>query len=284
MKKGAVLSILVAVVLLAVAVIAEAQQPKKIPRIGYLATRSGPGPNDQAFQQGLRELGYVEGQNIVIERRWAGNLDRLPSLAAELVLIKVDIIVTSGSTSTRAAKQATVTIPIVMAQDPDPIGNGFIASLARPEGNITGLSNLNRELSGKRLELLKEIIPRLSRLAVFGTTGLSWQRTRIERQVEAAAGAFGIKLQSFDCLSSNDIETAFRAASRERADAVLVLPGPVFNSHQTKIAELAVKHRLPATYNSPEYVEGGGLMSYGASIPRLISAHCHLRRQNSQRR
>jgi putative tryptophan/tyrosine transport system substrate-binding protein len=266
MKKGAVLSILVAVVLLAVAVIAEAQQPKKIPRIGYLATRSGPGPNDQAFQQGLRELGYVEGQNIVIERRWAGNLDRLPSLAAELVSLKVDIIVTSGSTSTRAAKQATVTIPIVMAQDPDPIGNGFIASLARPEGNVTGLSNLNRELSGKRLELLKEIIPRLSRLAVFGTTAFPGNAQGL-REVEAAAGAFGIKLQSFDCLSPNDIETAFRAASRERANAVLVLPGPVFNSHQTKIAELAVKHRLPATYNSPEYVEGGGLMSYGASIP-----------------
>jgi len=266
MKKTAVLSILCVAVLLA-AVITEAQQTTKVARLGYLATRSGPGPNDHAFEQGLRELGYLEGQNILIERRWAGgNPDRIPSLAAELVRLKVDMIVTSGSTSTHAAKKATATIPIVMAQDPDPIGNGFIASLAHPGGNITGLSNVNRELSGKRLELLREIVPRLSRLAVFGTTAFPGNAQGL-KEVEAAAAAFGVKLQYLDCLGSEDIDIAFRAPSQEQAGAILVLPGPIFNSHQTKIADLAVKNRLPATYNSPEYVEGGGLMSYGASIP-----------------
>jgi putative ABC transport system substrate-binding protein len=214
-------------------------------------------------------LGYVEGQNIVLERRWAGgNPDRLPSLAAELVRLKVDLIVTSGSTSTRPAKEATVTIPIVMTQDPDPIGNGFVASLARPGGNITGLSNLNRELSGKRLELLKEIVPRLSRVAVFGTTAFPANAQGL-REVKAASATLGLKLLSLDCLNAKDIETAFRAASKERTGAVLVLPGPIFNTHQITIADLAVKNRLPATYNSPEYVEGGGLMSYGASIPDM---------------
>ncbi len=250
-------------------VTAQAQQLAKIPRVGYLATRSGPGPNDQAFQQGLHELGYVEGQNIFLERRWAGgDPGHLPSLAAELVDLKVEIIVTSGSTATRAAKKATTTIPVVMAQDPDPIGNGFIASLAQPGGNVTGLSNLNRELSGKRLELLKEIVPRLSRMAVFGTTAFPGNVQGLI-EVEAAAGAFGIKLQSLNCLSPKDIENAFRAAAKDRADAVLVLPGPVFNTQQAKIAALAVKNRLPTTYNSPEYVEAGGFMSYGASITDL---------------
>jgi putative ABC transport system substrate-binding protein len=212
-------------------------------------------------------LGYIEGQNIIVERRWAGgNLEHLPSLAAELLRQRVDIIVTSGSPSTRAAKNATATIPIVMAQDPDPIGNGFITSLAQPGGNVTGLSNVNRELSGKRLELLKEIIPRLSRIAVFGTAVFPGN-TQGLKEVEAAAGAVGVKLQYIDCLSSQDIETAFRASIREHADAVLVLPGPVFNSNQTKIADFAVKNRLATTYNSPEYVDVGGLMSYGASIP-----------------
>ena len=147
----------------------------------------------------------------------------------------------------------------IMAQDPDPIGNGFIASLAHPGGNITGLSNVNRELSGKRLELLREIVPRLSRLAVFGTTAFPGNAQGL-KEVEAAAAAFGVKLQYLDCLGSEDIDIAFRAASKEQAGAILVLPGPIFNSHQTKIADLAVKNRLPATYNSPEYVEGGGLM------------------------
>jgi len=243
-----------------------AQEAKKVARIGYLSTRSGPGPNDRSFQQGLRKLGYVEGQNIFIETRWAGgNANRLPQLAAELVQLKVDIIVTSGSTATRAAKEATINIPIVMTQDPDPVRNGFVASLARPRGNITGLSNLNRELSGKRLELLKEIVPRLSRIAVFGTTDFPGNAQELN-EVKAGAEALGVKLQNLNILSSGDIEAAFRAAARERADAVLVLPGPVFNAQRTELATLASKNRIPATYNSPEYVEAGGLMSYGASI------------------
>ena len=160
-------------VLLALSFPSEAQQPTKIPRIGFLAgaSPSAYSARIEAFRQGLRELGYVEGKNIVIEWRYAeGKLDRLPALAAELVRLKVDVIVTAGPTATRAAKEATVTIPIVMAQDTDPVGNGFVASLARPGGNITGLSTLAPELSGKRLELLKEIVPKLSRVAVLGTS------------------------------------------------------------------------------------------------------------------
>ena len=172
MKKAAVPSILVAVVLLALGVIAEAQQPAKIPRIGFLfrGSLSANPVRIEAFRQGLRELGYVEGKNIIIESRYAeGKLDRLPALAAELVRLKVDVIVTAGPPSTRAAKEATTTIPIVMTNDPDPVGSGFVASLARPGGNITGLS-LRPGAKRKRLELLKEIVPKLSRVAVFGNS------------------------------------------------------------------------------------------------------------------
>ena len=231
-----------------------------------MSTRSGPGLNDRAFQQGLRELGYVEGQNIVIESRWAkGDAGRLPQFAAELVRLKPGLIVTSGSTATRAAKDATITIPIVMTQDPDPVGNGFVTSLARPGGNITGLSNLNRELSGKRLDLLKEIIPKLSRMAVFGTAAFPGNAQELN-EVKTAADAVGVKLQNLNIVNSEDINSGFQAAIKERADAVLVLPGPVFNAQRQQLATLAAKNRLPATYNSPEYVEAGGLMSYGASI------------------
>jgi len=182
MKRAAVPSILVVVVLLAAVVIAEAQQPKKVPRIGYL-TGVSPSTNSarhEAFRQGLRELGYVEGKNIVIEWRSAeGKFDRLPALAAELVRLKVDIIVTGGGATIRAVKEATTAIPIVMAQEGDPVGNGFVASLARPGGNITGLSSLAPELSGKRLELLKEIIPRISRVAVFVIRELYAQQEKL---------------------------------------------------------------------------------------------------------
>ncbi len=190
----------------------------------------------------------MEGKNIVIEWRYAeGKLDRLPALAAELVRLKVDVIVTVGPTATRAAKEATSTIPIVMTQDTDPVGNGFVASLARPGGNITGLSTLAPELSGKRLELLKEIVPKLSRVAVFGTSTNPGNAQAL-KEMELAAGAFGVKLQYLDVLNPKDIETAFRAASKGRADAVLMLAGPVVSSQRTQIAELAVKSRLPAIY------------------------------------
>ena len=222
-----------------------------------------------AFQQGLRELGYVEGKNIVIERRHGeGKLDRLPELAAELVRLNVDVIVTSGPTATRPAKGATSTIPIVMTFDDDPVGSGFVASLARPGGNITGLSTLAPEISGKQLELLKEIVPRLSRVAVFGTSTRQGTAQAL-KEMELAAGAFAVKLQYLDIEDPKDTETAFRAASKGRADALLVLQSPVFNSQRAQIADLAQKSRLPAAYPRREFVEDGGLMSYGASISDL---------------
>ena len=192
----------------------------------------------------------MEGKNIVIEYRYAeGKLDRFPALAAELVRLKVDVIVTAGPAPTRSAKEATATIPIVMALDDDPVGNGFVASLARPGGNITGLSSLAPEISGKRLELLKEIVPKLSRVAVLGNS-TSPGNAQSLKEIELAAGAFGVQLQYLDVLSPKDIETAFRAASKGRADAVLVLASPVFNSQRKQIADLAVKSRLPAIYHS----------------------------------
>jgi len=254
--------------LFALSVSAQAQQAGKIPRIGYLAASSlsGQSARIEAFRQGLRELGYVEGKNIVIEYRSAeGKLDRLPALAAELVRLKVDIIVTGGPIPTRVAKGATSTIPIVMTQDVDPVGTGLVASLARPGGNITGLSTLAPELSGKQLELLKETIPKLSRVAVFGTSTRAGNAQALE-EIELAAKAFGVKLQYLDVLGPKDIETAFRAASKGRADAVLMMvAGGIANSQRTQIAELAVKSRLPAIYDRSEFVDDGGLMSYGAN-------------------
>jgi putative tryptophan/tyrosine transport system substrate-binding protein len=251
---------------------ADAQQPAKIPRIAYLTGASLPSmpARIEAFRQGLRELGYVEGKNIFIEWRAAEEkLDRLPELAAELVRLKADIIVTAGSSPTRAAKEATNTIPIVMAQDPDPVGSGFVASLARPGGNITGLSALAPELNGKRLELLKETVPKLSRVAVFGTSTQPGNAQSL-KEAELVAKAFGVKLQYLDVLSSKEIATAFRAATKGRADAVLMLlPARVASSQRTQMAELAVKSRLPAIYDRSEYVEAGGLMTYGVNFSDL---------------
>jgi ABC-type uncharacterized transport system substrate-binding protein len=219
----------------------------------------------EAFRQGLRELGYVEGKNIVIEYRSAeGKPDRLPAVAAELARLKVDVIVTTGPSVTRAAKEATSTIPIVMTNDNDPVGNRFVASLARPGGNITGLATLSPELSGKRLELLKETVPRLSRVAVLGTSTVPGYAQAL-RETELAARAFKVKLQNLDVLDPKDIETAFRAASKEHADAVLVLTGLIFNNQRTQVVDLAVKNRLPAIYINTVFVEDGGLMSYGVS-------------------
>jgi len=225
----------------------------------------------EAFRQGLRQLGYVEGKNIVIEWRFAeGNPDRTPTLLADLVRLKVDVIVTGGSGVTRRAKEATSTIPIVMAQDFDPVRNGFVASLARPGGNITGLATLRPELSGKQLELLKEIIPKLSRVAFFGTSTNPGNAEAL-KETELAAGVFGVKLQYVDVLSPKDIEAAFRAAVKGQADAALwQVQGSVSSSRRPEIAELAVKNRLPAIYNNPTEVEpGGGLMSYGVNLPDL---------------
>jgi putative ABC transport system substrate-binding protein len=250
---------------------AEAQKPKEVIRLGSLLASSASIEKNriEAFRRGLRELGYVEGKNILIEWRYANlKFDRLPDLAAELVRLKVDIIVTGGSTSTRAAKQGTTTIPIVMAGAVDPVGEGFVASLSRPGGNITGLSVLAPEISGKQLELLKEIVPRLSRVAVF------WQstnpaNTQMLKEVELAAGALRVKLQQVDILGANDIEGAFRAASKGRADAVLVLASPISVNQRTQIADLAIKSRLPGIYDRREFVDDGGLMSYGTKFSDL---------------
>jgi putative tryptophan/tyrosine transport system substrate-binding protein len=252
--------------------LAQAQLPTKISRIGYLdgAFPSTNAARIDAFRQGLRELGYVEGKNIVIESRHAeGKLDRLPALAAELVSLKVEVLVMGGGgASTGSGKEATKTIPIVMVAAVDPVGQGFVTSLARPGGNVTGLSTLSPEISGKRLELLKEIVPKLSRAAVLGTsTGTATALSL--KEVEPAAGALGVKLQFVDVLGPKDIQTAFQAASKGRAEGVLVLTGPVINLQRKQIAELAAKNRLPAIYPFPDYVEAGGLMSYSANIVDL---------------
>ena len=263
---------LLATVLLTTASLAEAQQPTKVPRIGYLAgiTAEAQSARIEAFRQGLRELGYVEGKNIVIESRYAeGKSDRLPTLAAELVRLKVDVILAAGSSDTRAAKEATSTIPIVMAAAGDPVASGFVASLARPGGNITGLSILAPEMSGKQLELLKEIVPKLSRVAVLGTSTTPGTPQAL-RETELAAGALAVKLQYLDVLDSKDIETGFLAASKGRAHALLALGSPILNSHRTQIIELAAKGRLPAIYNVSEFVEAGGFMTYGVTWTDLF--------------
>jgi putative ABC transport system substrate-binding protein len=212
----------------------------------------------------------VEGKNVTTEWLYAeGKLDRLPALAAELVRLKVDVIVSAGPTVTRPTKEATVTIPIVMALDDDPVGSGFVASLARPGGNITGLSTLAPEISGKQLELLKEVIPKLSRVAVIGNSTRAGNAQML-KETELAAGALRVQLQYLDVPNPKDIEAAFQASSRGRADAVLVLTSPVFLTQRTHIAELAVKNRLPTIYSWPENVEDGGLMTYSVSITDLF--------------
>src|SRR5215472_8819172 len=231
-RKTVLESILFAGALLAIAVTVEAQQPKKTPRIGYFigSSPSADAARYEAFRQSLRELGYVEGKNIVIEGRSAeGKSDRFPALVAELVRLKVDVILTSGADTTRAAKEATTTIPIVFAQDGGPVANGFVASLARPGRNITGLSTLSPELNGKRLELLKEIVPQLSRVAILGTSTIPGQ-ARFLKETEPAAGALRLQLQFLDVLDPKDIETAFRAASKGRVDGLVVMSGPVLVS------------------------------------------------------
>jgi ABC-type uncharacterized transport system substrate-binding protein len=272
MNKAGWSSILVATLVLVFGVAAEAQQPMKIPRVGWLSggSLSNSSFRQQAFRQGLRELGYVEGKNIAIEWRFSeGKADRLPGLAAELARLKVDVIVTAGPIPTRFAKEATSTIPIVMTQDSDPVANGFVSSLARPGGNITGLATLRTELSGKQLELLKEIFPKLSRVAVFGTSTYPGNAQAL-KEIELAAKAFGVQLQYLDVLGPKDIETAFRAASKGRAEAVLMMvTGVVTNSERPRIAELAVKSRLPAMYRNREDVEAGGLMTYGVNLNDL---------------
>ena len=252
--------------------VAEAQQPGKVPRIGLLGggSASAAAGRIDAFRQGLRDLGYVEGKTIVIEQMWAeGKLDRIPALAADLVRLKVDAIVSAGPTVTRACKDANITTPIVMGFDDDPVGSGLVASLARPGGNITGLSSLSPGLSAKQLELLKEIIPRLSRVAVLGSL-IHPGTAQSLKEMELAARAFKVQLHYFNVVEPNTIDTAFGAARKERADAVLVLTSVVTTTQREKIIDLAVKNRQPAIYFTAEWVEAGGLLAYGANFIDLF--------------
>jgi putative ABC transport system substrate-binding protein len=240
---------------------AEAQQPGRVRRIGYLSGGSRLSGNTEAFRQGLRELGYVDGKNVVIEWRVAdGNPGLRSGHAAELARLNVEVIVTSSATDTRAAKAASATIPIVMGQGDDPVKLGFVESLARPGGNITGLATLSPEISGKRLEVLKDIVPKLYRIAVFGTSRSASNAQELS-ELELAAGAMGIRVQYFDVLAPRDMETAFRAAVKERSDAVFMNVSGSIGIQQEEVAELAVKNRFPATYHRRSWVEAGGLTS-----------------------
>jgi putative tryptophan/tyrosine transport system substrate-binding protein len=244
----------------------------KVPRIGLLVVGSAVSVSSRvdAFRQGLRERGYVEGKNIVIEYRYGdGKPDRMAEQAADLVQQKVNIIVTAGSQATRPAKEATNTIPVVMAQDNDPVGSGFIDSLAKPGGNITGLANLTTELSGKQLETLREVLPKLSRLAVLRDLTEPGNPQAV-RETDRTARAFNIERYYLDVRIVTDIEPAFAAAAKKHIEALFVLPSAVFNSNRKQIVDLAAKHRWPGMYPRVEYVEDGGLMTYGASTTDLF--------------
>ena len=253
--------------ILALCVSAEAQQPKKLPRIGMLMSSSASSQKSRLddFRDGLRELGYVERQNILIEYRYAnGKLDQLPALVAELVGLKVELIVTTGNEAVQAAKNTTQTLPIVMAFSGDPVAAGFVASLSRPGGNITGLSRINVELTAKQLELLKETIPRVVLVAVlFNPEGRVPELAL--KDAKAAATPLGLKLQTLQVQASNDLEIAFRSAASERANAMLVLSGGFLGFRRKRIVDLAAKGRLPTMFGRTEAVEDGGLMSYGAT-------------------
>jgi ABC-type uncharacterized transport system substrate-binding protein len=272
MKRAVLLSILVVVTQLAVGVMAQAQQPKKVPRIGYLsnsdpATESA---RSEPFRLALRDFGYIEGQNIAIEYRYAeGKRDRFPELAAELVRLKVDIIVVSGGDpQTQAAKNATKTIPIVMTgRGLDPVEAGLVESLARPGGNVTGITNINRELGGKRLELLKEAVPKLARVAVLYDPAQSGSVLEVKEVLPVAAGALRLTLQPWDVRDAAGFEKVFAALNKQRPDALSVLTGgPLMNANQKRIVGFALKSRLPSVYTGREFVDAGGLMSYAADL------------------
>jgi len=260
---------------------AEAQQAGKVHRIGFLSPSSPSDPERlaspfgerglAAFRQGLRDLGYVEGQNIAIEYRWAeGRFERLPDLAAELVRLKVDVIVSVVTQATLAAKNATGTIPIVLVAAGDPLGSGLVANLARPGGNVTGPSSMYGDLAGKQLELLKETVPKVSRVAVLWNPANAVWQAQMLRQTEIAARALGLQVQLLEARGPDELEGAFAAMTRERVSALLVQVDVIFALHARRIADLAAKRRVPAMYGSREHVEAGGLMSYAPNVPDLF--------------
>ena len=250
----------------------DAQQPARIPRIGVLAAPSAFffSARLESFRQGLRELGYVEGKNILFEYRYAeGKLDRLPDLAAELVRLKVDLILTASDPAILAAKKASLTIPIVFAVTSDPVRSGLVSSLARPGGNTTGLTNMSPDLGGKRLELLKEAFPKVTRVAFFWVPGVSRANLPLT-EMEAPARALGLKLQSVEVRSLDDFASAFEKAKRESAQALTTAPQPLINTQQLRLLDFAAKSRLPGIYPTSEFVEAGGLMSYAPNYADLF--------------
>jgi len=253
--------------LLAAPLAAEAQQAAKVPRIGFLGNSTAAleanliGP----FREGLRDLGYVEGRNILIEYRWAeGKYERFPALIAELIALKVDVIVTAGTPATLAVKKATTSVPLVMVAVGDPVGTGIVASLGRPGGNITGLTSISTEMDGKRLELLREVIPNVSHIAVLWNAASPLQ-VLAEKQVQAAAQVLRMKVLSLGVRTKEEIEDAFAAMVKERPGALLVLADRLFLHHRARIMDFAVRHRLPGVHAYRELVEVGGLMSLGPS-------------------
>jgi putative tryptophan/tyrosine transport system substrate-binding protein len=271
MKQAGVLSILLVIVVLAVAVIADAQQPKKVPRIGYLSA-SDPAresARSEAIRQALRELGYIEGQNIAIEYRYSkARVDRAPELAAELVRLKVDIIVVTGGDSwIRAAMNATKTIPIVMVGSGiDPVKAGLVESLARPGGNVTGITNISGELGGKRLELLKEAVPKVARVAVLYDPAIPSNVLEMKEDLPVAARALGLTIQPREVRDADGFEKVFAALTKQRPDGLYVSAGPLMNTNRKRIVGFALKSRLPSMYVRREFVDAGGLMSYGADL------------------
>jgi putative ABC transport system substrate-binding protein len=254
--------------LLAAPLAADAQAPAKVPRIGFLLgpTPAVSAPYLEDFRQGLHDLGYVEGQSIAFEYRWAEvKYERLPALAAELVRLNVDVIVTSGGPVPLAAKQATSTIPIVVTSQIDPVATGLVASLARPGGNVTGLTIMGPEVAGKHLELLKEVAPKVSRVAVLQNSNSPLHTPQL-RQAEGAARALGVQLQVLNARTPAEIDAAFAAMRRQRAGGVLILRDTFFFGQRPQIVALAAKSRLPAVYGWREDAEAGGLMAYGASV------------------
>ena len=260
-------------VLLAAPLAADAQQAGRVPRIGFLSLTS---PSDRpllldAFRQGLREFGWVEGQNIVIDYRYAeGRVDRLPDLAAELVRLKVDLLMSWGTQGVTAARNATGTIPIVMIAVRDPVGIGLIASLVRPGGNVTGVSGYaGLDIIAKQLELLKETVPKIRRAAILSNPTNAYHQLAI-REVNVAARSLGVQLQLLEARGPNEFDGAFAAMAKERVGALLVLSDAMLNSHRTRLADLAARSRLPAAFGVRESVEAGGLMSYGPSFLDLF--------------
>jgi len=248
---------------------ADAQQPKRVPHIGYLRYIEVP-VYDAAFRKGLSELGYIEGQNIHVEYRFAGgSTERLAEFAAELVRIKVDVIVAGSTQSIDAARQATRTIPIVFPVTFDPVESGFVASLARPGGNLTGLSTVNPDAAAKRVELMKEVMPRISRLAVLRNPTNSGSQFPL-KETEAGAKRLAIRLQVLEARGADQLAGAFGTAAKGRADALIVLADALFFAQRGQVAELAIKHRLPSMFDDAQSVEAGGLISYGANLSDLF--------------